>query len=136
MGKDLRNLLKEAGRSLSIYRNPDIEEAHKHLSKLFEEIGAGNIGRYSHIESISEIYDKFYVEVSYENDCGNDAFTLPSCIVDADDPVAAARKYRLEQELMAVKSRIENLKQGLEKDQKLFNKLLARLEAEEKSENR
>jgi hypothetical protein len=132
MAKDLRDLIEAAEVAISTYRRPNVGEAKERLSEVLRAAGMGGIGQFDSIDSISEEAGAFHIRTSYTvRGCeGGDNFELPSPIVDADDPLAAARKWGLEQQISATEDRVNNLRQGLEREEKKLAEMRSALGVE------
>jgi hypothetical protein len=127
MAKDLRDLIEAADVAISTYRRPNVGEAKERLSELLEAAGMGGIGQFDSIDSISEEDGSFHIRTSYTiRGCeGGDSFELPSAIVDAEDPLAAARTWGLNQQISVTEDRVKNLRQGLEREEAKLTELRA-----------
>lgn len=96
--KTLRELLDEAASAISIYRNPDIDEARERLNEVLKAAGLGST-RGEHIAAIDEYsgmggYFEIRTEWSARGCAQTSEYRLPKSIVDAADPLATAKAWR------------------------------------------
>lgn len=89
----LRELLEDAAALLSTYRNPDIDEAAKRVSAVLEAAGFGTLAG----ERITRVFesDGFVIYTDWSA-CGGGSsiYRLPTAVVDAPDPIQAAREHK------------------------------------------
>ncbi|ASD50565.1 hypothetical protein FDI24_gp031 [Acidovorax phage ACP17] len=99
----LRELLEMSSHGIDVYRSPDLTELREALTPVTRELDC-EIGQYDRIVSIDELHAGFgvgrrgYFEIITEyhvRQCKQESsICIPIDVVDAEDPVAAAREYQ------------------------------------------
>lgn len=117
--KTLRQLLDEASSSISIYKNPNIDEAQERLNEVLEAAGLGSTGR-DHIAAIDECigmggYFEIRTEWSARCCAQTSEYRLPTSIVDAQDPVQAARSWKHTKALREAEAEVKRCMDALDR---------------------
>lgn len=100
--KTLRALLEEAASNLLVYRSPDLDEVRQRLNEVLEAAGLGTTSN-DRIESIAEFRedDSFVIHTAWTaRGCSQTSeYRLPASIVDAADPLEAAKSWKHDKEV-------------------------------------
>ncbi len=91
---NLRAIIEAAQHQIDTFRSPDISEADARLDELLVAAELGSI-RHDRIERISEHEGILHIHTSWSaRGCTNTSdFEFPTAILDAPDPIAAAKEY-------------------------------------------
>lgn len=117
--KTLRQLLDEAQSAISIYKHPDLDELRPRLNEVLDATGLGTTGR-DHITDIDEHtgnggYFAIRTEYSVRSCAKSDTFYLPKSIVDAADPVQAARAWKHDKTVREAEAEVDRCAKALER---------------------
>jgi hypothetical protein len=107
----LRELLEKAERDINTYRAPRIEEAHTWLHNILVAAGLPGINH----NSLDHFYigdEEVFVTSSWSvRSCADsDTYRFPIFIIDAEDPIQAARKWGLEEKLAETQIALDGLR--------------------------
>lgn len=111
-----REVIEAAAQAIDQYRHPDVSEAQELLHSLLKAAGIGGIDG-DKIDCIDEYSGAFHITTSWTvMQCSqHETYTLPSIIVDAEDPLRAANLWRLDQAVRFAKSRHDSAENELAK---------------------
>ncbi len=117
--KTLRQLLDEAESAISIYKHPDLDELRPRLNEVLGAAGLGTTGS-DHITAIYEHTGQggyFEIRTEYSVRCcaQSDTFCLPKSIVDAADPVQAARAWKHDKTVSDAEAEVDRCAKALER---------------------
>lgn len=92
-----REIIEAAAQAVEQYKHPNVDEAQALLHSLLKAAGIGGIEG-DKIECIDEYSGAFHITTAWTvMQCyQHETYTLPSMIVDADDPLRAATEWRLD----------------------------------------
>jgi hypothetical protein len=124
MAKREREILEQAILDMNTYKHPNLYEAREILDSLFINSAIGVLGDQDTIDSIFEEDDPFgnskgsyfYIKTSWSSrGCEQgEEYCIPSYIIDAEDPVKAAIKYRLDKALAKAQANVLSATKTLE----------------------
>ena len=127
MTQNLRKLVEKAEHDIGYYRGPDISEAKDVLHAIISAAGLGGIADDEVTglgieDGMVEIATRYSVRGCEQTD----SYAFPEFLLDAADPVAAARTWGLERRRMELVSKIDEAA----RHQAHYGKLLAEVDAE------
>jgi hypothetical protein len=110
----LRQIIEEAIGQIATYKHPDVDEAQGRLHELLKAAELGGI-EHDGIVSIEECGDTFRIQTEWSaRGCLNTSdYELPSFIIDADDPVAAARIWGIEKKVKEAERAVDEARSTL-----------------------
>lgn len=110
----LRALIDDASSRLGLYKNPDISELHARLGPIFKAAGKGGLVGVR-ITGIDLGDEDLVIDYAWSaRGCSQeDIARIPAHIIDADDPLQAANRWRLETEIESTESEITTLTNDL-----------------------
>jgi hypothetical protein len=97
-----REIFEAAVSQFNTYKHANIDEAEALLNSILEAAGLGSL-THETIESIDEFSGNIYIETSYScRGCADtSSYKFPSSILDAADPIKAARIWGLKEKITA-----------------------------------
>ncbi len=112
----LRDLLEAAEGDLDTYRHPDVSEAQRRLNEVLEAAGLGSTGT-DRITRLRVGPREVFVRAEYSvRSCVSDnEYEFPVTILDAPDPVAAARRWGLERRRGEAVAKVAEAKRAKER---------------------
>ena len=118
----IRELFEHASHAVDTYKSPDISEARERLNEILIAAGLGstgsdNITRWNMYRGEVEVGTRYSVRSCAQED----RYTFPQTILDAPDPIAAARKWGLERKR-------DKAAQELKEAETIFDSRKARLQ--------
>lgn len=96
MTTPLRALVDDAIQKINTYRRPNVDDAVKALREVLQAMGTGAPSEHDGIESMTEDGDGLLrIVTAYSVRCCamSDEFEIPASIIDAPDPIAAAKLW-------------------------------------------
>lgn len=95
-----RKIIDEAISAFNTYRHPHLDDARKLISDILKAAGKGTI-EHDKIETLDEYTGFLRIETSWSTrGCEQTSeFEIPSSIIDADDPIVAATRWGLNEQL-------------------------------------
>lgn len=132
--KTLREIVEEASSAIDTYKNPSISEARNRLNDIVKAAALGNLD-YESIDGISFRKDTIEINTTYSiRSCPmSGEYVFPASILDAADPVAAARRWGLQKKVDDAQEKVDEARRDLEGCEKTLSEALdelARLDAE------
>ena len=113
-----RQEFDNACHQINTYKHPSIGEFKEKLSSILE---AADIGGITHdcLESLDEDDDTIYIETTWSaRGCNqSSSYQLPSFIIDAEDPLKAAKIWGLEKKIGETTHRLNAAKRDVESQQ-------------------
>lgn len=114
--KSLRRLVDKASSQLSQLKNPDVSEAQARLHEVLMAAQIGGI-QHNHLTSIEErggmlVIDSTYPARGHTNTADHE---IPLSVIDAKDPVAAARRWGAEQRVAKAEADVGRTRGELER---------------------
>lgn len=134
----LRTMIDDAQRQLSTYRHPNVSDVSERLSAILQILSRGSL-EYDRVDSISEEDGNLVIGTTYSlRGCTNNGeYEIPIEIIDADDPLDAARRWvkqqalnETEQSLKQTKAELDGLPQRAIRLQALVAELQAQAAAQ------
>lgn len=125
MAESHKQLLREASNAIDTYKRPDVKEAQQFLDELLQAANLGGVA-YDEIESIEEYSTHWRVDTRwYMRGCENTSnYRIPSEILDAEDPIAYAKKWAYEQKVEKAKQDVIRANAELERAEVALAKLM------------
>lgn len=120
MPTNLRFLLEEASSAVQTYIRPNLEQLRLWLNPVLTALGEGSIRRDDKVVVLEErptSEPHWYIRTTYYIrgcEC-EDVFHLPSAIVDAADPLEAARDAKSARDLATAEHEVNRLEAELER---------------------
>lgn len=110
-----RELLEEAAVYIDRYKHPGIDEAEDVMDKIFIALCSNGLDGVR-VEGIEEYDGKFHVTVSWTcRGCyDSDVRTIPSSVIDAEDPIKAATAWRHDKSVRQAEVRYSNAKKEMD----------------------
>lgn len=101
MSESLKRIIEEAVSKVDAYKHPDLSEFKEVMTPIFEALDIG-VGALDEIDDMFynqdlTIYTKYYCRGC---EC-DDQFTIPMEVIEAEDPVKAAKLYTSDMALNA-----------------------------------
>ncbi len=126
--KTLREIIEEASSAIDTYKHPQISEARDRLNGIIKAAGLGDIERES-IDSISFHKDTVAIRTTYSvRSCqGNEEYIFPESILDAADPVAAAKRFGIQKKVDDAQEKVDEARRDLESLEETRDEALAEL---------
>lgn len=126
MTTKLRKLFEKAVHAVNTYKNPDIDEARQQINLILEASGGGSPG-YDYISDMCFHKDDLHIctEYSVRSCSQSDEYTIPAAVIDADDPIYAAKVWGADKELLRATQQLHVAERQLQYAQDLFNKCQA-----------
>lgn len=130
----LRELIEDAEQRVRVYINPSIGDCHEALDKILQAAGLGGI---THDRIIYLDIDNERVRIETEWSVhGIDIpskpkfpvsleFEIPVSIIDAADPILAAKKWGHEKKLKQLRVEVQRAKNVLNSAERALNKAIA-----------
>src|ERR1700693_1608057 len=105
----LRTLVDAAMQQIETYKHPDIGDAKERLNGVLVAAGLGDITK-DYIESLNEYNGILYIETSWSaRGCpNNSSYELPVSVIDAANPVEAAKAWGLDQRIISARNRLDS----------------------------
>lgn len=110
----LRELIDEASSSISSYKRPNVDEAQQALNDVMMAAGLPGI-MHDSLDDIDEEGGMLHISTSWSSRgcaCG-ETYRLPSFIIDAEDPIAAAKAWGKEQAINKAQGMVDKAKADL-----------------------
>ena len=113
--RTLRELVDDAIHQIDLYKNPSIDEFEQRFSEILKAARLGSL-EHEDIESLGEYGGNIHLTSSWSaRGCHNTSdYKIPSAIIDAPDPVAAARRWGCEHRLDEARRREAMARSSLE----------------------
>lgn len=108
----LRNLFDDAEIQVDRYKSPDIDDFKQAMSDVLEAAGEGSLMS-DKVESICELSwnGQKYIEIetswSARSCLQTSTYRLPSFIIDSEDPIREATKWKLEKSKNETESKLK-----------------------------
>ena len=108
---NLRQLIDNAISQLNIYKTPDIDECKSRLNEILKVSQLGGIN-YDKIEKMTENNQVLTIDTSWSaRGCSNtSSYELPVSIIDAQDPLIAAKAWGWEKRINEAQSKLDDAK--------------------------
>lgn len=132
--KTLREIVEEASYAIDTYKHPSIPEARNRLNDIVKAAGLGNL-EYETIDGISFHKDTIEINTTYSTrGClQSGEYIFPASILEAADPVAAAKRWGLQKKVDDAQEKVDEARRDLEGCEETLSEALdelARLDAE------
>lgn len=110
----LRELIDDAESRIAVYRNPNLDDVHAELEKLFIAAKIGSIA-HDKITRLSIIGDELFIQTGWSaRGCYDTTdYTIPMSIIDAPDPVRAAALWGSIDRLLTARQSVRVAEQAL-----------------------
>jgi hypothetical protein len=119
--RSFRDLLEEAASDVETYREPDISDVTDMIDEVLKAIGGvGWIGT----DEVTSLHfsgsGDLTVTTSYSvRSCAQtDRFSIPSHVIDADDPIVAGKQFGKEGRITVAKRKMKSLREELKSAEK------------------
>lgn len=125
-----REIIDEAISQLATYRHPNTEEAEKLLSDILKAAGLGSL-EHEHVDDISIYGGSVHIETSWSaRGCGqNSSYSFPVSLLDAEDPLKAAKIWGLNEKISETESERDRYASYVASHNERIAKYKAELEA-------
>lgn len=120
MNKTLSVVVEEAGRELGkVVKSPDVREALERLHELTEAAGLGGIKGHK-LVAVRELDGVLQIETEWSVRGGvhSEEFYLPMSVVEADDPVRAAKLWGMKKKVTEARSQVMQDRRALEESER------------------
>lgn len=126
MSTPLRILVDEAIHKVNTYKRPNIDEAIVSLRAVLQAMGTGAPAEHDGIESMSEYDDALHIQTAYSVRCCamSDEFEIPNSIIDAADPIAAAKAWGWKRKVDEASTALTQAEAAVERARDRLNKVL------------
>jgi hypothetical protein len=126
--KNLREIIEDASSAFSTYKHPQISEARVRLNGIIKAAGLGDLEH----ESIDGIcFRKGMIEVcttySIRGCSMSGEYVFPASILDEADPLAAAKRWGLEQKVSNARESVDECRRDLAGREETLAEALAEL---------
>lgn len=126
--KTLREIVEDAASAINTYKNPQISDAKTRLNEIVKAADLGNL-EYESIDSISFNRGTVEINTTYSvRSCPmSGEYIFPESILDEADPVAAAKRWGLEQKVAKAQEKVDESRRDLEGCEKTLAEALTEL---------
>lgn len=121
----LLHQIQQAAKDLEMYKSPDLGDLQDKLNDLLSEADIGCIAG-DRLDSIDVYDDEIYIQTSYSvRGCHDtNSYTLPTFIVEAEDPFRTAKLYGWDKRINHAKALRDNAQREMERYSSQYEKLL------------
>lgn len=118
----------EAAHKVSMYKNPDLADFQDKLDAILEAAGLPCTGG-EHISSMQLSEDTLYITTSWSVRCCDQEseYQIPLSILEAEDPLAAARIFKTSSRVAELRELAESHKKTLASTQAALDLVLSEL---------
>jgi hypothetical protein len=124
----LRDLIDEAIAQLERFRHPNVDQVQGRLNEILKAAGKGGI-THDRIERLVFRPESLHIQTSYSvRSCEQTAeFEIPFSVLDADDPVAAARQWGRQDKIKEAEDAVKEARRALAVAEEELREILAEI---------
>ena len=124
----VQDLIMRARHDLHIYQHPNLEQFRRELDRILDALGESTIG-HDHITSIDEQHGELVISTEYSLRCCamTEQHKIPLEIINAADPIQAARQLLLDRalhELQETRRRYQQELDGMAERRETLQRLI------------
>ena len=125
----LRELINEATEAIDTYKHPDVDEVQGKLHDILQAAELGGINR-DHMTGLDIYGDHLHIRTEWSaRGCAQSSdYRIPMSIIDAEDPIKAAKLYGINKKLTEAKNELAYARSSVERGEKRVAELNAKLE--------